>query len=87
MLVGCSARLADSALQSWELGTCSQATLELNTTGDRLFCLFFKHITLLFYHTLRPHHTLVVANRTVANNHTVSPQPFLPDGMLEIRYP
>ena len=97
-----SARLAESALKrfvpgstrppsliifSWELGTRSQAILELNATAYSVFSS----------KTLPPPSTIpsdltaplapffaiarsVVSNRTAANNNSVGPQPLLPDG-------
>ena len=96
-----SARLAESALQrfvldlvrfpqtlnsfSWELGTRSQAILELNVSAYSVFSsnplpppsiVLPNLITPLapFFAIARS----VVSNRTVANNGTVGPQPLIP---------
>ena len=74
-------------LSSWELGTRSQAILELNATAYSVFSsntlpppsIIPSDLTT----PLAPFFSIartVVSNRTAANNHTVGPQPFLPDG-------
>ena len=72
---------------SWELGTRSQAILELNASA---FSVFSSNslpppstIPSDLTTPLAPFFAIarsVVSNRTVANNKSVGPQPFLPDG-------
>ncbi|PPQ94912.1 hypothetical protein CVT25_004397 [Psilocybe cyanescens] len=84
-----SARLADSALLSWELGTRAQTILELNATEYSVFSSSSlpppKTIpsSLASTHGIDPFFAIahqVVANRSTANNNTSGPQAFLPDG-------
>ena len=74
-------------LFSWELGTRSQAILELNATAYSVF----SSNPLPPPSTIPPELTTplspffaiaksVISNRTVANNNTFGPQSFLPDG-------
>ncbi|KAF5313839.1 hypothetical protein D9619_013072 [Psilocybe cf. subviscida] len=83
-----SARLAESALQSWEIGTHLQTILELNATT---YSVLNTKVSLPPPSTvpsneqsaLAPFFQLtkqVVSNRTTANNNTAGAQPFLPDG-------
>ena len=76
-----------SNLSSWELGTRSQAILELNATAYSVFSsnplpppsTIPSDLTT----PLAPFFAIarsVVLNRTVANNNTVGPQPLIPDG-------
>ncbi|KAF9482875.1 hypothetical protein BDN70DRAFT_874465 [Pholiota conissans] len=85
-----SARLAEAALQSWELGTRAQTILELNATtysvlnmADSLPPPIRIPTSLSSSGTLDPFFAIprqVVSNRTVANNDTIGAQPLLPDG-------
>uniref|UniRef100_A0A8H7XME6 Uncharacterized protein n=1 Tax=Psilocybe cubensis TaxID=181762 RepID=A0A8H7XME6_PSICU len=84
-----SARLAEAALMSWELGTRAQTILELNATEYSVFSSSSlpppKTIpsSLASTHGLDPFFAIaheVVANRSTANNNTSGPQAFLPDG-------
>lgn len=72
---------------SWELGTRSQAILELNASAYSVFSSNSlpppSTIPSDLTTPLAPFFAIarsVVSNRTVANNKSVGPQPFLPDG-------
>ena len=72
---------------SWELGTRSQAILELNASAYSVFSPNSlpppSTIPSDLTTPLAPFFAIarsVVSNRTVANNKSVGPQPFLPDG-------
>ena len=72
---------------SWELGTRSQAILELNATDYSVFSSNTlpppSSIPSNLTTPLAPFFAIarsIVSNRTAANNNTVGPQPFLPDG-------
>jgi hypothetical protein len=74
-------------LFSWELGTRSQAILELNATAYSVFSSNSlpppSSIPPDLTTPLAPFFAIaksVVSNRSVANNHTVGPQPLLADG-------
>ncbi|KDR71838.1 hypothetical protein GALMADRAFT_74638 [Galerina marginata CBS 339.88] len=84
-----SARLAEAALQSWELGTRAQSILELNATQYSVFASTSLPppsslpSALSNSGALTPFFAIahnIVANRTKANNNTSGPQAFLPDG-------
>ncbi|KIM37396.1 hypothetical protein M413DRAFT_30868 [Hebeloma cylindrosporum] len=82
-----SARLAESALQSWELGTRAQTIHELNATEYSVLTAESlpspQSIPSSLVSDLDPFFAIakaVVSNRTIANNGTTGPQPLMPDG-------
>ncbi|KIM37398.1 hypothetical protein M413DRAFT_448466 [Hebeloma cylindrosporum] len=82
-----SARLGESALQSWELGTRAQTILELNATEYSVLTSKSlpppRAISSSLVSGLDPFFAIakaVVSNRTAANNRTTGPQPLMPDG-------
>lgn len=74
-------------LFSWELGTRSQAILELNASAYSVFSSTPlpppSTIPASLTNPLEPFFAIakgVISNRAAANNNTVGPQPFMPDG-------
>jgi rhamnogalacturonyl hydrolase YesR len=81
-----SARLAEAALESWELGTRAQTILELNATEYSVFNSTSLPppasvpSSLASSEALTPFFAIahdVVANRSKANNGTIGPQPLI----------